>query len=520
MNTFHSHLKSGLFPEMPASFSDKVHRALELTGVHPKTRNPFLIVSTVVAAAAVAASMLLVLTSAWRNTRQEIAVPDETAVVSPAVTEEPVWNTEVRAATDPDGRVTREMNARYAQSILSFLRDLGEPEPKELWILNAHAVFVRDDEPDLPVIVLAQSNFEGEAGPELYCLTPSGDLLWGTVGSSQYPNRVTVDIGGQTCCFLYGTNAVLGEPQLSHITRGAITGLHPGQDIEFSVCISSAAKWEAFGGSAHYDSVRDYFLVRCDESNLDQLLRLETEGETYTISIRSGVPEVDVVTAEQASAYRKMRSDLPQPTEAPDDGTVVLNLSAYDDGEASKYVPAIMEAIQRIDVQPRSLWLVGIWPLPYSADDPSDAAYVLAQYQPEGESSPELFFWRDGAVEWMTSGSDSYSINAVTVPDSDSNIAFGYSPAFDNGALAMREGYLLTLDGSRYPLDVQLPLLEVLMRVGAGSPYYSAAREAFLCIYPSEQTETRIDVFADGRSDPFTLFSQGDPGVIRFTSND
>ena len=62
MSTFDIRLKNGLFPDMPESYTNCVHRALEKVGVKPKRR--ISIVSVAIAAAAIAASFAVILTGA------------------------------------------------------------------------------------------------------------------------------------------------------------------------------------------------------------------------------------------------------------------------------------------------------------------------------------------------------------------------------------------------------------------------------------------------------------------------
>lgn len=523
--SFDTRLEHNLFPEPPASFADSIQSALNKAGILKPAHRPWTIAAAAVSAVAVAASLLLVVTSAVRHGQHNQLSPIESFVYTtptgdaaeapsgmptpsavPHASMEPNWNgtTKILAAQDPDGRVSQSDTDRYAQQILAFLHEFAVSEPDELWILRVRPLYM-DGQNDAPyVLVLAQSMFSQLDGPCLYLIDnhPDGGVRWATLGSSLYPNCISFDYGGKTLSFLYGTNTLLDEPSLMHITRGAITNGNRSEDIEFSVCISRAEYQRVFGGSPHYDETRDYFLVQCDKSDLNGTLELTTEGGTYSIDIQNEVVSPPLVTSADAA---RNQAAFGMTFFAGSD-TVALNLTAYDDATVSAYIGAVDRALKLLDIHPDMLWICGIMPLTFPEEPNADHAYILAQYEFDGETGPELFYCRHGEIVWMTQGYDPFCANAVFDPIIGQNVAFGGSPAFDT---AMREGSLITEQGGEYPFAPQLPLLDVLLRV-PDSANAAWAREFFICAYPSDQTllEIRITDMDDG------IHPVSDPNVL------
>ncbi len=376
------------------------------------------------------------------------------------------------------------------------------------------AVELREAGITAPILVLAQSSFEDEDGPDLYCISAHADVgvLWGTVGSAKYPNRVSVSMDGQFVNVLYGTNAILGEPPLSHITRGAITNDDRSSDVEFSACLSSADKQAAFGSSAHFDPACDAFLVQLAEpSALDRLLRLETEDGVYSVDIRTGVFEQSVVTAAEAALHRQELDRLAaQAQSSPAAECETLNLTTLSGETAARYLDVLSTTLQSHDIHPRRIWLEGVMQFAYPQDAPADDAYLLAQYEFEGETGPELFCYKNGAIAWMTRGFDPYCLNTVYDPIGNQSVAFGHSYCYDSSAISMREGHLSLSDGTVIDFQAELPLNEVLLRVGLGSPYFASAREAFLCLYGGDAAAVSVETVA---GDGHIFFPQREPEV-------
>ena len=64
MNAFDIRMKTGLFPEPPASYAACVQNALNMTGAQTKPKRRFSVAQIAIAAAAVAASLAVILLGA------------------------------------------------------------------------------------------------------------------------------------------------------------------------------------------------------------------------------------------------------------------------------------------------------------------------------------------------------------------------------------------------------------------------------------------------------------------------
>ena len=160
----------------------------------------------------------------------------------------------------------------------------------------------------------------------------------------------------------------------------------------------------------------------------------------------------------------------------------ITDLTAeWDNKEAVEiYGRAIVRALQ---VSGEHISAGGIWVLGVTHDVESMGkawpwnAYVLALNVGDAELSPELFYFENGRILWMTQGADTGRINVVY--HNGNTIAFGKSPAFDNGPLAMTSGKLVLANGGSDDLIPALTLEEIRERI-TGGPYYYSARECYL----------------------------------------
>ena len=506
MNAFDTRLKNNLFPEMPASFSNRVQKALKTAGVEQKSARPLWIAATAVAAVAAAASLLLVVTNAIRDggRQNELAPVDtpqtgiETSVPHSSMGPDWNWNTSILSAVNKEAQYTDADVEHYGRAILSFLHELGESEPEELWILC-----VRSTENFLPAndtgsyvkceLVLAQSSFEPTDGPNLYCIQKhaDGEVLWGTIDGSAGPHRVLAKAYGQQRWFFFGSNTNAAGESLGHVSAGYLTGGEPGTDVEFGASLSTDEAREPFKISRHFQQLREYYLVTDGSADLDDApdlsLLLVTEHSNYAYPIRTGVPELTVITAEEASGLHQHLETIAAQTAKPYDGTNVKNLTVQSDGIAASYADAILAWLKQGGIEPKDLWICGAAPFAYAEENPTDEAYVLAQYTFDGEAGPELFYCQNGTIRWQTNGYDPFRLNTVYDPIRQQNCVFGASPFFDNGPVPVKDAEITygTAEWSQTNgFSVELPLHEVQTRLAGEHAEW--AGEFFLCPYPKE----------------------------------
>ena len=525
---FDNRLQNNLFPEPPADFSGKLQSALKAEGVKPRTVRPWSIAFTALGVAATAAALMLVLISAFRTGNPEIT-PLSPADPTAAQTGQPTlpstdapWNTTIFAlapeTTDPALPLTQQ---QAAQSILDFLRDCGESEPEELWILGMRSFAVpRNAVTDyVPcLLVLAQSDFGDNGwsdwgGTQLFCLSlADGSVLWGTDGVNHGPSQVAIEMEGQTWHFLYGANVPIDEPGRTYVNRGVLVGSEPGTEIEFSMFRPHYEMEELLTASRYRGCLSEYFLVRVSESDWengvkDRTLRFETLEGPYDADLATQVPVASVLTAADAARHRDA---IANETPAPDAGQTVRNLTALDDAESVRYTDAILSALRLYGIEPKELWLCAaaepaLDPDPDVQktewrDESADRKYLLAQYTFEGESGPELFYYYDNRVQWMTQGYEPYALNLVHDSYNGQTIVFGASCAFDGKPLPMDYATLVTAaaDYSRYTITAVPPLSQIQKRV-EGSRRADAAREYYLLPMKGDQTVLSFTITANGK---------------------
>lgn len=514
MNAFDIRMKTGLFPEPPASYATCVQNALNMTGAQTKPKRRFSVAQIAIAAAAVAASLAVILLGAALHNGASDVRPGSSAGTNlqptppansgvPLASEEPGWNgsTLVLAAKDPDGRYTDEDAERFGRIILSFLHECGESEPDELWILRirtVHDALPADDTADYAsnVLVLAQSKFGASDGPDLYCIQghSDGKVLWGTQDGSLGPCRVLGTFYGQQRWVLFGTNAT-ADGSLGHIRSCYLTGGEDGTDIEFSGLLTTEESRKPFETSKHFDRLGEYYLTVVAESDpegvLNRSLLLVTEKSNYLFPIRDNVPELHVLTRADVELIHENNNNLRTHLYRSGE-TDVFNLTNVDADSSKAYADAVLDWLNRGGKEPEELWLCAAVRFAFPEQYPTDEAYLLCLYEFDGETGPELFLYKDGEILWQTAGYDPYFVNTVYDPVKKMNCAFGFSAAFDNGPLAMERGQL-TLRGADvgtfaddstrfYP---ERPL-EELSGLLSGSKHKDAAREAFIHPYSKD----------------------------------
>ena len=526
MRTFDVRLKNHLFPAVPESYSNRVHHALNLLGVQPKPKKRFSIATISVAAAAIAASVALLIFGAILHHQSSKIRPaaqgDPELLPTPPMNDtlplasmEPAWtgHTKIFAAVSQDGRYTSEDTDRYGRAILSYLRECGESEPEELWILTVRSTdgyLYASDTANYTscVLVLAQSRFEAADGPDLYCIQKhaDGEVLWGTQDGSPGPHRVLGSLYGQLKWLIFGSNTDAFGASLGHIKGGYLTGGEPGTDVEFSAILSNDAEREPFKNSKYFDRLHEYYLTKDGTGDPDELLNrsllLVTDRSNYAYPIRDNVPEMQILSVEDA---RKLRENIGQHA-ARNGETTVYNLSNQPLDAAEAYAEAILHWLKLRGTEPDELWICGASLFAFSQDEPRDDAYVLAMYAFDGETGPELFYYRNEAILWQTAGYDPYCINTVYDPILKMNCLFGFSPAYDNGPVAMEKAQFTAEQAdTRFEDDSTVvwperPLKD-LDKLLSGSKHRDWMRESFIFPYPKAYTLlTCVFTTEDGRT--------------------
>lgn len=527
-SAFDNRLQNNLFPETPESFKRGLKTALEAEGVHSRRIRPWAFAATSIGVTAVAAALVLVLLASLKPNRTQVNPLDTTASptaeTSDVQTLQPTpgapWQNTTRVFQlapeyyETFDRIQMPKRELIAASILDFLHARGKEEPDELWILGVRTLCV--EAPDSEEIcdyalVLAQSEFGddgfgGERGPELYCLSlPDGEVRWATDNSPIGPCQTSVEIDGQVRYFLYGSVMMIDEPGEPWVCRGAIKGSEPGTDIEFSMFQSYGRMREQLTESRYVGSLREYFLVRLtghDRNEVsDRKLEFDTLESPYSMDI-ADIPQVAVVTAD-------IPAQKPSVPPMSQDDVTTRNLTRLYDEQAAKYINAIQDALKVLGYTPREIWLCAAQ-APALDPDPDvqktewrdesiDRMYLAAQYEFEGESGPELFYYQDNRVQWMTAGYEPYNLNLVHDPNRNQTVVFGRSFAFDGRPLEMDYATVKTdaADYAEHVFVAELPLAQVKART-EGS--HGEAREYFLCAIKGDNTVLSFSIEANGRS--------------------
>ncbi len=523
---FDNRLQNDLFPEMPISFGRKLTKAMEDEGVKVKKRptvtSVFAGAISLVAAAAVLLIVLLGVLSGGKSNPIQAAAPGETrATAAP-------WKTKVFTLSSGFEFANEEKFQALCQSILSFLMEQGKNEPDEMWLCAIKNRYVAADTGNRAdgylsgYYVLAQHAFGADDAPEIYCLSEDFEVLWCTEGSVPGPNHVVVpreedDGAAYQSHFIYGMS-----PTDAHVTRGVLVGAEPGTDIEFSMATSITDVKERLTGSAHRDTAREYFLIAVSAYDWDSvienpILRFDTAEGNVDVNMKTDLPKSTVVLGDRFtfSPIPTFEPNIPpEPTTTPDipdpvptldpDRTPVpkiVDLTGQTclTGEPD-YGTLILRALENSGVRtPRELWLCAVDPFSENEDTVHRRALILAQYVFEGAAGPELFYYEDGRILWMTEGYEPEGINVAVDQAWGLTILFGVSPAYDGRPLAMTGGIVAIENDDPRTFGPVLSLEKVQQIVGEG-PNYDYAREFYLCSLPNGGEVTGVMVEAAGKT--------------------
>lgn len=539
---FDNRLQNDLFPEMPASFESGLKKTMEQAGVRsgkrPTATGVFTGAISLLAAVACLVIVLIGVMGGGRSDKSNAAAPGEATSTPQMAQPTPgEWkgDTKVIALSESFDFENQEKYEALYQGILRYLLNKGEAEPAELWLCAIKSRYVAADTGDRAdgylsgYYVLVQHSFGPDEGPELYCLSEDFEVLWATEGSSPGPNHAVNPekdnyTGTYQGHFLYGM-----APAYAHVTRGALVGTNPKEktDIEFSMATSLTQVQERLEGSAHLNLAREYFLMTVPASSWDSvmenpILRFETEEGPVDVDMETELPTVGTVR----------NIERPQPTPIAETQGVEYWLSQnqplirdftddwYGEEIVQKYGRAIARALRTSGehISDEGIWVCGVFfCVEHEAGTPPENAFVLAQYAFDGEQSPELFYYKDGAIEWMTKGAAADRINVVYLDGSwfgVRTIAFCKSPAYDGGPLAASKAAMNVKNYAICELEPELSLSKIRQRV-TGGPNYDAARECFLFLVSEvsedesdgvqEIRELTVTALKDGRTRRFTL---------------
>jgi len=523
---FDNRLQNDLFPEMPASFESGLKKTMEQAGVRsgkrPTATGVFTGAISLLAAAACLVIVLIGVMGGGRNDKSNAAAPGEATSTPQMAQPTPgEWkgDTKVIALSESFNFENREKYEALYQGILRYLQNKGETEPRELWLCAIKPRLAGENAVD-GYYVLARHAFDRNEGPELYCMSDTGDVLWATEGSGQGPNHAVhpsedsyTELDQRH--FLYGTEPMIAEPGIPHVKRGALVGKEPGTDIEFSMAasITEVQSRLSAADSAYPGAARECFLMTVPASSWDQVmaahtLRFETEEGPVDVDMEKELPTVGTVR----------NIERPQPTPIAEAQGVEYWLSqnqplirdftddCYGEAAVQQYAEAVRRALLVSgEYIHDELWICGVASDAEHTDGtPPDSAYVLALNVGDGEPSPELFYYENGRILWMTQGANSERINVVY--HNGNTIAFGKSPAFDNRPLAMTSGKIVLGNGGSDDLIPALTLEEIQARI-TGGPYYYSARECYLWM-DGEELEVKHGTFTaevDSKSKTFAL---------------
>ncbi len=539
---FDNRLQNDLFPEMPASFESGLKKAMEQAGVRsgkrPTATGVFAGAISLLAAVACLVIVMIGVMGGGRSDKSNAAAPGEATSTPQMAQPTPgEWkgDTKVIALSESFDFENREKYEALYQGILHYLQNKGESEPDELWLCAIKNRYVAADTGNRAdgylsgYYVLAQHAFGADDAPEIYCLSEDFEVLWATEGSSPGPNHAVNPekdnyTGTYQGHFLYGM-----APAYAHVTRGALVGTNPKEktDIEFSMATSLTQVQERLEGSAHLNLAREYFLMTVPASSWDSvmenpILRFETEEGNVDVNMETELPTVGTVR----------NIERPQPTPIAETQGVEYWLSQnqplirdftddwYGEEIVQKYGRAIARALRTSGehISDEGIWVCGVFfCVEHEAGTPPENAFVLAQYAFDGEQSPELFYYKDGAIEWMTKGAAADRINVVYLDGSwfgVRTIAFCKSPAYDGGPLAASKAAMNVKNYAICELEPELSLSKIRQRV-TGGPNYDAARECFLFLVSEvsedesdgvqEIRELTVTALKDGRTRRFTL---------------
>lgn len=531
---FETRLANDLFPETPSSFEAGLKKTMQEAGIQTKkslrATGLFTGIISVAAAAACLMIVLIGVLGGGKGKPNAAASLEPTVQVSQPTPGSAEWTGDTKVIALSSGfdfENAEKFQALYT-GVLSCLRERGESEPGELWLCGIRSRSVaadtgkREDGYLSGYYVLAQHAFGESDGPELYCLSDNFEVLWCTEGSSAGPNHAVNPDGDSYAGtyqghFLYGTEPRIPEPGVPHVTRGALVGAQPGTDIEFSMLapINEVNECLTTADSAHIGAAREYFLITVSAHDWDSvmenpILRFETLEGPVDVNMETELPLVNVVLASQPDPDVKLVQQAQQGVEQWLSQNMPIVRDFTDDWYGAEIVQQYAEAVRRAllvsgEQIKNELWICGV-AYDWENEDgtPPTAVYVLALNAGDAEPSPELFYYENGRILWMTQGASDDRINVVH--HHGNTIVFGKSPAFDNRPLPMTYGKVVLTDGGSDSVAPILRLEEIRERI-EGGPYYSSARECFLWMEWQEVEPRTVTVAAqiDGKIKEFTL---------------
>ncbi len=544
---FETRLANDLFPETPSSFEAGLKKTMQEAGIQTKkslsATGLFTGIISVAAAAACLMIVLIGVLGGGKGKPNAAASLEPTVQVSQPTPGSAEWTGDTKVIALSSGfdfENAEKFQALYT-GVLSCLRERGESEPGELWLCGIRSRSVaadtgkREDGYLSGYYVLAQHAFGESDGPELYCLSDNFEVLWCTEGSSAGPNHAVNPDGDSYAGtyqghFLYGTEPRIPEPGVPHVTRGALVGAQPGTDIEFSMLapINEVNECLTAAGSAHIGAAREYFLITVSAHDWDSvmenpILRFETLEGPVDVNMETELPLVNVVLASQPDPDVKLVQQAQQGVEQWLSQNMPIVRDFTDDWYGAEIVQQYAEAVRRAllvsgEQIKNELWICGVASDAEHTDGtPPSSAYVLALNVGDGEPSPELFYYENGRILWMTQGADTERINVVYLDGSwfgVRTIAFCKSPAYDGGPLAASKAAMNVKNYAICELEPELSLSKIRQRV-TGGPNYDAARECFLFLVSEvsedesdgvqEIRELTVTALKDGRTRRFTL---------------
>ena len=523
---FDDRLQNDLFPEMPASFESGLKKAMEQAGVRsgkrPTATGVFAGAISLLAAAACLVIVMIGVMGGGRSDKSNAAAPGEATSTPQMAQPTPgEWkgDTKVIALSGSFDFENREKYEALYQGILRYLQNKGETEPRELWLCAIKPRVAGNNAVD-GYYVLARHAFDRNEGPELYCVQENGDVLWATEGSGQGPNHAVHPLEDSYTeldqrHFLYGTEPMIAEPGVPHVKRGAVVGKEKGTDIEFSMAASIIEVQSRLSAadSAYPGAAREYFLVTVPAGSWDAVmeahtLRFETEEGPVDVDMEKELPTVGTVRnierpqptpiAEVQGVEYWLSQNQPQIRDFTDDW--------YGEAAVQQYAEAVRRALLVSgEYIHDELWICGVASDAEHTDGtPPSSAYVLALNVGDGEPSPELFYYENGRILWMTQGAAADRVNVVY--HSGNTLVFGVSPAFDGEPLPMSYGKIVLKDGGSDQVAPVLGLDEIWERI-TGGPHYYSARECFLWTDGAEHEVSKLTIAArvDGSDREYTL---------------
>lgn len=321
---FENSLQNKLFPQMPLSFEKSLKTALSAAGVSGKSRPSAAKVFAGVVSLGAAAACLVILLAGFLGHGKEpqaaALLPEPTLAPEPPVSNPWQGTTKVICLSPSLDFENEEKLQALSGSVLDFLNQRGEPEPKELWLCGLKYRWDSREDPEDGYILLAQHRFEEADGPELYFLSDSFEVEWATVNTGPGPKLAVhffEDSRGswQHYRVFFGTEPMIPEPGVPRVNRGLLVGAQPGTDIEFSMLASIREVQSRLtaADSVYPGAAREYLLVSVPESSWEDVLK----AHTLRFETLEGPVDVDILTLSPLALSAAPSGDEALPTQEP-----------------------------------------------------------------------------------------------------------------------------------------------------------------------------------------------------------